>query len=76
MNINDAIDLVDDWGDDPAQFEDEGVDAPTAKTLRYTMRCLQYLRLQGVRTVTMTRDPNGGIIIENTDGVRITIEAQ
>ena len=56
------------WGRDPGQFDDEGVEAPTRETIRLAIVWAQALRDAGFAPPdNVVPDPNGGIVFERRE---------
>ncbi len=56
------------WGRDPSQLEDEGVEPPTGQTIRLAIELAQAFRDAGLRPPdSVVPDPNGGIVFERRE---------
>ncbi|MBI3465711.1 MAG: hypothetical protein HY000_22055 [Planctomycetes bacterium] len=53
------------WASNPSQLEDEGVEPPSAETVRLAIRLAQSLQRAGLSPPdSVVPDPNGGILFE------------
>lgn len=57
------------WGRDPVQLADDGVDAPTENVIRAAIVLAQHLMAQGLPAPSnVTPDTSGGIVFERREG--------
>ena len=66
-------DLIDhpliDWGCDPGQFDDEGIEPPSREVVRRAICLAQEMRDQGFAPPdSIVADPSGGLVFERRDG--------
>ena len=55
------------WGRNPSQIEDEGIEPPTGQTIRLAIELAQALRDAGSPPHSVVPDPNGGIVFERRE---------
>ena len=56
------------WGRDPSQLDDEGVESPTGETIQLTIKLAQSLRDAGLAPPdSVVPDPNGGMVFERRE---------
>jgi len=57
------------WGCDPGQFDDEGVEPPSGEIISLAIGLCEQSKAQGLPTPdSVVPDPNGGIVFERREG--------
>lgn len=57
------------WGRDPSQFDDEGVEPPSREIIRLAIALAEWFKAQGLPAPdSVVPDPNGGIVFERREG--------
>lgn len=57
------------WGSDPGQLEDEGLEPPSREVIQLAIRCAQAYKDEGRPAPDrIVPDPNGGIVFERQEG--------